>query len=234
MPLPLPRTPHPPARSPLPSWDDLPCVPPAEAVPPGRLDRRLSGGELTLRTVQSPAAYEELRRTGVLRGSTATATPEFTRSYAWMAHRMAQRFGLPMPPDASPVWAWARVSRRGLVSMLADEPTETAMLTARVRADRAVLSSYDAWHAVLNMHPLWPDEEWEARRSAWERRWPDHCGVGPDGSIPALMREETESTWEGVFTLGRDWVQACLPELTADDVLTVTRCRPRPTANPGR
>jgi len=124
----------------------------------------------TLWTIQTEAAFEILRKTGLLR-----ADPEhllfgggFREAYDWMAAQMRKRIG-PAPPGAAyPVWAWyqweGRRKRRDLrCSGYAPRGTPMVQITFEAGRRDFLLSDFDNWHLVLGRHYIADNEmDWDA------------------------------------------------------------------------
>ena len=177
----------------------------------------------TLWTIQTEAAYEQFRKTGVLR-----ADPEhllfdgdFRESYAWIAAQMCKRIGPPPDGVAYPVWAWyqwegTRKRRDLRCSGYAKRGTPLVQITFESERKDFLLSDFDAWHSVLNNCYIADNEqEWDAFCAEEDRR-----------------RGEIVPSWEKIFDLTRytpDWapepekksVQATLWEIRMSQVKKV-------------
>ena len=105
-----------------------------------------------------------------------------------------------------------------------------------VSSDRALLSDFEAWHAVLNCWYLSlsevESENWDncceraGIKIGWEN-WPP----------PSPFKEELTRSWERIFDLellkehsewtGGEAIQACIEKVYIDEVVTVTYFKAR-------
>ena len=138
---------------------------PVLLAPPFRVASDLDAPVLRLQTIQTPAAYEALRRNGILAGDPALGDADFAEAYDWMRWQMAAR--LPTSGDGI-LWLWAKTTYRDLVGN-ARHARGDVLLTVRVPRERVLLSHFGDWHTVLNRGPdvpLLPGEtieEWIPR-----------------------------------------------------------------------
>jgi hypothetical protein len=63
-------------------------------------------GRMTLWSIQTDAAWRELRERSALAGRADRVFPEFLPAYQWMMRQMTQR--LPSYGGGYPVWVWLR------------------------------------------------------------------------------------------------------------------------------
>lgn len=178
---------------------------------------------LRLVTFQCPDAWETLRREGALRADPRRVPPEWRSAYHWMMRRMRER--LPGYQGGWPLWAW--LVREGGPQPEAPEGP-CVRLELRVASERALLSDFDGWHAVLNRWYLSLSEEED---EAWEARLP-YPPLWP--KMPLRFRKEVVRSWERMFDLelmaGSWWasgdqrVQAVLEEIRLADVVDARLC----------
>ena len=191
---------------------------------------------MLLWSIQRIPAWDQLRATGVLRGSADHAIADFADAYGWMREQMARRIGPPPEPEGYPVWAWCRYS--GVRKPKPDlrycgylgkgEPG----VRIEVECDAAgvLLSDFEHWHHVLNGWYLaaspCDDDAFSAEMRARGLDYAARLGV-PD--VAARVRK----SWDLVFDLQRhvpEWtrppderyVQACLWEVRLEQVRGVT------------
>jgi hypothetical protein len=210
---------------------------PERVVPAGRLGYDLRANQLLLHSFLAPDAWDELVDCGVLRARIEHALddPIDELAYSWMARQVREQLGA--DGDTWPLWAWARTTRRDMVSdarrYLRLAPG-TVLVTARVDRACVLLSDYGEWHSPLNAHPVVPpdatDDEFGQAIDAWyrtlDREVPDSRDR-PRSMWPDHVLAELMSTWPAIFDQTR-WtrrthVQGCLAELAADDVIDAVR-----------
>lgn len=172
----------------------------------------------------------------MLRGDACLAEPAFADAYAWLAAEMDRRVSTTGP---GMLWAWARIGRRQLVSNVRRARGDV-LLTVDVSAERALVHSYDDWHAVLNRALLVPArrretaEQWWARAEQIIDEFEARVDAGGHrqlslGEWPKELRAELEASWTAIFDPGT-WepgahLQAMLHELRAEDVVAAARIR---------
>lgn len=181
-------------------------------------------------TIQAAPAYEVLRRTGRLEVDASLAEPEFATAYGWMIDQMNRRLATPTP--STPVWLWARTSRRSLwADVQAGGDHDEVLMQVTVPRGDVLLSDFDGWHNVLNgglhapcrhadcqMRPQACRDHLDRRHDAFEAEaeargclsplWPD---------LSDDLRAEVEASWDLVFDPStwhpRGAIQATLPVL---------------------
>lgn len=214
------------------AYDDLPRRP-WFLAPPRRIVTEIGAGPLRLHTIQTREAYTELVREGRLIGEPSRGEPLFQDAYAWLQRQMDDR----QVPGAAGgmLWLWARTSHRQLRTC-ARRGRGDVLLTVRIAPERALISEFSDWHAVLNRYlhvPVEPgmsDAAWEAR---WERLGADFeeraraFRSEPLERWPRALRAELESSWEAIFDpstwqAGRP-LQATVRELRPADVTRAVR-----------
>lgn len=204
---------------------------PALAVP-WRLPANVTAPLLTLYSVQSATAYDELVRTGTLTGDPAYADKDFVEAYAWMARMMAGRLET---RGSGIVWSWARIRRRYLVDEARRSPGDV-LLTLRVPRERVLVTPFDDWHMVLNRvlrvpaRPGEPDAEWERRSAGVWDDWYERSSAYrelPMVRWPDDVRLQTESSWQSLFDpatwLPQDALQGTTHEVLTSDVVRAVR-----------
>lgn len=179
---------------------------------------------MKLWTVQAPEAWSIIERFGTFTARWDRIDQDFLAAYQWMAAQMERR-GIALNGHA-PVWAWrsynpphrdrpdlrrAGHAPRGAQSVLIELDLPDAL---------ALVSDFDAWHAVLNgwFLSLSEAEETEherAKRSqdmivqSWERIFDLSSGD------PAWRRRPTERPLQATLArIDRNWVRSTL-EFTA-------------------
>lgn len=222
-----------PARPRLREYGELPLRPWFLAPPP-RIASDFSAAMLTMHTIQSPEAYETLVRDGVLVGDASLGWAEFREAYAWMLRQMDRR--LPGPSDGL-LWLWPTATRTQL-RQDARRARGDVLLSVRVVRERALLSEFMDWHAVLNRCLHIPVTTGESEDD-WESRWcilddDFRARVRPYEKMPIIdwpddLRAEIESSWEAIFDpvtwRAKPTLQATVRELRAADVVRAVRIR---------
>lgn len=153
---------------------------------------------------------------------------DFCAAYDWMREQMHSR--LPDYENHYPWWAYdARVDLRSFRYQVGPGPH--VLLALALPPERALLSAYGAWHAVLGQRYL-PDA---ASEDAWERdgeTWDEELmreGLNPrDGaSLPEPWQSRMRASWNCIFSVERlretNTIQACFERLDLADVLEVTK-----------
>lgn len=199
-----------------------------------------SADPVRLLTIQTAGAYEQLRVSGLLEAHASRAEADFARAYGWMLEQMNLR--LATPTRSTPVWLWARTSRRGLwANVRAPSDHGEVLLQVAVPRRDVLLSDFDGWHNVLNGGLHAP-----CRHVACERR-PEACltyvnhrydafeaqaeAQGcPSPLWPDLtddLRAEVQASWDLIFD-PVTWhphgaIQATIPFLEAGHVTRAWR-----------
>lgn len=218
----------------LPPYDRLPRRHWLTAAPL-RLHGTPTADPITLHTVQTEGAYNELRM-GHLTGDRQHADPVFVEAYEWLTGEMNDR--LPTSGNGI-VWAWARINHRELISGLRRDRGQV-LLTLRIPRNRVLLSHFGDWHMVLNrgIHtPVRPGEtidQWWARAEPIGDDFHNHLtAAGANNTTirdwPSDLYEEAATSWRHIFNPDT-WeptapVQATLHHLTPDDVVRAVRIR---------
>ncbi|WP_165831827.1 DUF3841 domain-containing protein [Brachybacterium endophyticum] len=202
-------------------------------APPLRVAADPAAEVLTLHTIQTLEAYEQLMATGVLVGDPSRGDAEFQEAYAWMLEQMDRR-GVPGAPGGM-VWLYALTSRRDLCRS-ARRARGDVLLTVRMARGRVLISDIADWCVVPNRYvhvPLRPgeseaswDERWEATDAEFTARSRPYTDL-PMRQWPADLREQIELSWEAIFdpstwAPGR-MLQATARELRAEDIVGAVR-----------
>lgn len=143
---------------------------------------------MRLWTVQTTEVWSIIERTGTFTASWNRVDPDYRAAYRWMAAQMARR-GMALNGHA-PVWAWRSYNppHRDRPDLRcaghAPRGTQCALIELNVPDAFALVSDFDAWHAVLNRWYLGLSESEDA---AMER-----AGI----SETALVQ-----SWERIFDL---------------------------------
>lgn len=210
---------------------------PSRVVPPGRVGYDLRAAWLLLHTFIAPHAWDELVERGSLRARVEHATddPVDPFAYAWMAQQVRDRLGA--DESTWPLWCWARTTRSDLVSSARRYlrlARGTVLITARVERERVLLSDFSAWHMPLNGAPVWAadldDDALDRAIDDWhdlvDREVPDR-NTRPRAGWPQPVLAAMTKSWPDIFDSSawtrRTYVQACIAELRADDVLDAVR-----------
>ena len=210
---------------------------------------------MRLWTITEPEVYDALRAEGALRcdpwkGESFDEPVSFQRAYDWMVEQMVGR--LPGYHGGYPWWGWARYGegtpRPDLRSFrtMTDRGREMVMLELEIPDGEALLSDFDAWHMVLNNHPIlwdgtvrgkWTDRRYRKVIALDEAWWEAYEGARRSGDTGAAERMERErrASWDRIFDeayqrrtklySGWHFVQACYGELRLADVRRVSRYR---------
>lgn len=179
---------------------------------------------LTLWTIQALAGWQRAEQQGVLRADESRVFHLWHRAFRWMAEQMTRR--VPAHHGGYPVWAWYYADTVPDPAGLS--PGGQAGVCVEFRAPRSevLLSSFDAWHSVVNDWYLSLDD---AEEEDWVRRYPDEADPNRRS---AECQAEIERSWERVFDLellkrSPHWadrsavVQAAVPEVRLDQVVSV-------------
>ena len=171
-------------------------------------------------SIRTPVEVEQLLNTGVLRTDTKKMDQDFLRDYNWMSQQLTQRVEVAPPDVTYPIWVWvhyyhtqkSRPDLRRLKrtwSSVKGKPF--VLLTLDIPNELILMSSFDAWHAVLNNHPYTSkDEEYEYFEQV----------------LPTLPPEEAEQlkqqTWQRIFEFTSDeCVQGVVWELRREWLIKV-------------
>jgi hypothetical protein len=181
---------------------------------------------MRLYSIQARAAWAAAQQRGYLTGDHAFQNfddwPGFARGYAYMKNQMAAR--LPAVSGDYPVWAWLadpRLSGPVAGNQYGTHPDGYVLLTIEVPDDRVLLSSLDAYHAVLNNWYLSLTEaEDEAvhasnreptdaeKQASWARMFDLH------------PTDADEIAWRGAYDAAD--IQACVDRVYLHEVVAVT------------
>ena len=169
---------------------------------------------MTLWTIQSLPAWQELQETGFLRASRHNICEHPWRSaYRWMTDQMHLRIGPPPEDDCTPIWAWYQwdgsTKRPDLRSRGHLPPGEPGVrIEFNCSHDAALLSDVSLWHFGRNYSYLPASEadserfesELTARRLSFydQKPLPDHA-----------YHRRIVGSWERIFDL--EW---CEPDLS--------------------
>lgn len=110
---------------------------------------------LTLWTVRPLSDYTLLQQQGIYRTDSQKILPHRLPAYRWMAQRLAERCPPPFE-GALPVWAWYRAygTRQPKPDLRKSghlpKGEAGVRLELEISGHDVLLSSFDAWHAVLN------------------------------------------------------------------------------------
>lgn len=167
---------------------------------------------LRLWSIQTLPAWQRLLDEGRLTGDGRRAEAKvFRPAYRWMMAQMAER--VTDYRGGFPIWGWYRPKPDLRCAGLLMPGTEAVRIELSVSADRALLSDFDSWHAVLNLHYLSRSENednamyaiatLEQKRQSWQRIFD--------------LRARPYSPWCGSLS----YVQAVVEEIRLSDVLSV-------------
>jgi len=191
---------------------------------------------MTLWSMQPRERVEDLRRDGFLRTDPRHAYADFLPAYRWMADQMARRIGPPPGGVEIPLWAWfayrgTRRPKPDLRSRGFFQPgTEAVRIEIEVAPGGVLLSWFDDWHCVLNLHYH------SLSANEFDEIEAEMVADGVENIIhfedyPENWRQRIVASWDRIFDLdtmpdfnkseGGRPVQACLWEIRADDVRSV-------------
>lgn len=202
------------AGSPRTGLGDQPTVtsaPARTAVPAGRLQWAAPPESRAVYSIQHPAVWDELKRTGryELGDGTLFDAPQFGDAYAWMRDQMRERLRVGMA-SCWPVWGWTRITRAVLAAACRRSAGQV-LLRLQVPTSHLLESDFDAWHAALNADPLNPPEV-SLGTPAWDR-WEAQASA----LRSADNREGIQATWTRMFAVdawgGGRLRQAAMPGL---------------------
>lgn len=154
---------------------------------------RYGSDHLTLWTVQPLSMWEQMQSTGWLRADGRRSVlmreePDFRAAYKWMRHQMRER--IPGYRGRYPIWAWHNTMPRKR-DYADHDPSEPQQVRIKFKAapGAVLLSSMDAWHAVLNHWFIGPEEESEP-----------FFGLLRHEMTPE-MRLRLEASWQQIFDI---------------------------------
>jgi len=185
---------------------------------------------LRLWTVQHRDALRELVTTGRLRADEARADSDCRHAYDWMRRQARRR--IPGSDGGPLLWAWARPARY-TAAIAAGGRAPRVCLELRAAPERALLSDFALWHAVLNWRYA---SLTEAEAEAWDERVLAATGWWDTWrrELPEPLRAEQLASWERIFDLDRlarkadagylaplEMIQAVLHEIRLEDVVAI-------------
>lgn len=133
-------------------------------------------------TIQTEAAYEELKAEGTLYGDWSRVDKDFKKAYYWLCHQMENR-GMRLR-GRPPIWAWQTKPDLRHNAHL-EKGEKGVRLELEVPSVELLASNYSAWHCVLNDHYLTSTD------AETDKAFSD------DG----YTRDEIELSWQKVFDL---------------------------------
>lgn len=156
--------------------------------------------KLQLWSIQTMGAYQELRRTGVLRVSGEHVDPSFVQAYRWMGGALEQRVAKPRGFTGSyPVWAWfqydglhrkkPRLRDGGLLA----PGSKGVLLELLVESELVLRSDFQKWHAVLNEDYLPLDSSDQDAFDEWA------SSIDDSEEMKRAVRDRVEASWSRVF-----------------------------------
>lgn len=177
-------------------------------------------GLIRLWTIQSLEAWEQCRKTGVMRADGRRVARRYRDSYHWMMAQMKRR--LPGYQGRFPIWAWAGTRPDLRTTGFLPRGSPGARLEFTVPVNRVLLSDFNAWHHVLNGWYL-PLTQQEADG------WAQACQLYPGSDC---LRHWLLASWERIFDLDLldrseltapvTLVQAVLEEIRLEEVNRVS------------
>ena len=123
-------------------------------------------------SIQQPAVWDELKRTGryELGDTSLFEAPGFDPAYAWMRDQLRVRLGVGTA-SCWPVWGLTWITRTVLAAACRRSAGQV-LFRLQVPTSDLLESDFDGCHAALNVDPLYPPEV------------SFYTGTGP----PAVMR----------------------------------------------
>jgi len=180
-------------------------------------------------TIQPVKVLTRLDAKRVLYVAPARVPGEFRHAYDWMRQQMKKR--IPGYKGRYPWWGWYSPCPDLRCSGHLPKGTRGARLELDLDPDKALLSDFDAWHAVLNRAYLALSEEED---EAWYQALPRSPASLRDWPLPEPWQSEMLASWERIFDLNAlaasDWsgtgprhIQVTFETLRLADV---RRCKP--------
>lgn len=179
-------------------------------------------------TIQPLEAWERLQASRALYADGRRIWPEFRCAFQWMREQILQR--IPGYAGRYPWWAWAHprpdLRRAGYLP----RSTRGVRLELELPGREVLLSSFDAWHIVLNQGYLALDE---AEFDDFYRRFEAEVAEPHIWPPPEPWHTAIVASWERIFDLealaaNSNWngpvshVQAAFERLRLQDVRHVT------------
>ena len=162
---------------------------------------RKTFGDQTLWTIQRVQVWHKLIRDKSLHAPVSFVEPNFLPAYDWMVAQMKNR--IRNYEGRYPWWAY---EQRPDIRHHTDEAGFYVLLQLGLDPARVLLSSYGAWHCVLNdwffVYPANSDESDEK---------------------PTATQSEKERSWESIFNVKSlrpyDTIQATFETLRLEDIV---------------
>lgn len=186
-------------------------------------------------TIQTKEAWEYAKKSGVLdcnRVAKREIDEYYYPAYDWMSTQLEKRIK-DYPYDKYPIWGWSYPKPDLRLGGHLPRGTQGVRIEFLVDYDKVLLSSFEAWHFVLNCWYLSLSEEesnnWDKRVEKAEikidwKNWPPR----------EPFWEEILKSWERIFDLKllkhSNWVgcqdiQACVEKIDIKEIINVTEFR---------
>jgi hypothetical protein len=220
----------------------------ARAVPAGRIPFDLGASAVLCYTVVSDDAVDVLSRTGSVRPERVLFDggdefdDSFVAAYDWMRWQMHRH--IHGYTGGFPIWVWARIGRRDLVSTVNEMAAQNAgstLVELRIPREQLLLTDYLTWHDVLNGSPAIPvvcvgcgtlhcDDAscLDGWFDDWYDRWSTDVPRDEDGAKlpwwcwPPPMQARLFDGWDTIRSLRPGWtVQGCVERIRGEWVQAI-------------
>jgi len=167
---------------------------------------------MKLWTIQNESAYENFKKTGILRADDSFICEDMIFHYNWMLEQMKKRIGLPISEKIIyPIWAWyqwggIKHKKPDLrVSGHLEKGTRGVLLELEVEPRNVLLSDFDDFNNILNYGYIADNEE-EFNKFYDELESYGYCHYGlqlDDKKVDILDKFKLRlyDSWEKIFDL---------------------------------
>ncbi|MCY6354200.1 DUF3841 domain-containing protein [Clostridium sp. ZS2-4] len=204
---------------------------------------------MRLWTIQKIDAYEQFKKTKILRGNEKYVWEDFLPAYKWMIEQMKVRINEPIPePNAYPVWAWyqwqdEKKTKPDLrYSGHLSSGEKGVRIEFEIDEKKVLLSDFELYHFVLNYWYISLNEKdddlFDEEMEKHNLTILDLQDFSKKSKILDYFRNRAEKSWERIFDL--DWyeeyvnhpknlksIQAVFWELHWDQVIDVKEFKAR-------
>jgi hypothetical protein len=199
---------------------------------------------MKLWTIQNEGAYENFKKTRILRANDRFICADMLFHYNWMACQMKKRIGLPISEKTKyPIWAWyqwggIKHKRPDLrISGHLEKGTIGVLLELEVEPRNVLLSDFEDFNNVLNYGYIsYSEEEYDNFYNELKRYGYCHYdlqSIDKKSDILDQFKSRLYKSWEKIFDLEREkdemWsgrkeersVQATMWEVKWEQVVSV-------------